>query len=84
MSERDRLFSALSKIDRLHVWRSDANFIYARLQGVDRPDLAMADLVIQLKQQGTSIRHTGGGLRISIGTPAENQRTGARMAQLLQ
>jgi histidinol-phosphate aminotransferase len=84
MSERARLFSTLSKIDRLHVWQSDANFIYARLQGVDRPDLAMADLVIQLKHQGTSIRHTGGGLRISIGTPAENQRTGDRMLQLLQ
>jgi histidinol-phosphate aminotransferase len=84
MSECDRLCDVLSKIDRLQVWQSDANFIYARLQGVDRPDLAMADLVIQLKQQGTSIRHTGGGLRISIGTPAENQRTGVRIRQLLQ
>ncbi len=84
MSERDRLFGVLSEIDRLQVWRSDANFIYARLQGVNDPDLAMADLVIKLKQQGTSIRHTGGGLRISIGTPAENQRTGARIAQLLK
>jgi histidinol-phosphate aminotransferase len=84
ISECDRLFSVLSQIDRLQVWRSDANFIYARLQGVDDPDLVMADLVIQLKHQGTSIRHTGGGLRISIGTPAENQRTGVRMTQLLQ
>lgn len=84
IGECDRLFSVLSGIDRLQVWHSDANFIYARLQGVDRPDLAMADLAIQLKQLGTSIRHTGGGLRISIGTPAENQRTGVRIAQLLQ
>jgi histidinol-phosphate aminotransferase len=35
----------------------------------------MGNLVTQLKSQGTLIRHTGGGLRITIGSPAENQRT---------
>jgi histidinol-phosphate aminotransferase len=84
MSERDRLFTALTKIANLQVWRSDANFIYARIQGVDRPDLAMTELVAQLKIQGTSIRHTGGGLRISIGAPTENDRTCARIDRLLQ
>jgi histidinol-phosphate aminotransferase len=83
MSERDRLSIVLTAVPRLQVWRSDANFIYARIQG-DDPDLAMTELVTQLKSQGTSIRHTGGGLRISIGTPAENQRTGSRIAQLLK
>jgi histidinol-phosphate aminotransferase len=29
----------------------------------------------RLRAQGTLVRHTGGGLRITIGTPAENQRT---------
>jgi histidinol-phosphate aminotransferase len=84
MSERDRLSIMLTAIPSLQVWRSDANFIYARIQGVANPDLAMAELVIQLKIQGTSIRHTGGGLRISIGSPAENERTGLRMKQLLK
>jgi histidinol-phosphate aminotransferase len=84
MSERDRLFVALSKIDRLQVWRSDANFVYARVLGATDPDLAMAELVAQLKIQGTSIRHTGGGLRISIGAPAENDRTILRISQLLK
>jgi histidinol-phosphate aminotransferase len=83
ISERDRLSQILSEINNLQIWCSDANFIYARIQGVTDPDLAMANLVTQLKNQGTLIRHTGGGLRISIGTRAENQRTGLRMAQLL-
>jgi histidinol-phosphate aminotransferase len=83
VSERDRLFLALTKLDRLKVWRSDANFLYVRLLGADDIELAMAELVAKLKIQGTSIRHTGGGLRISIGTPAENDRTISRIGQLL-
>jgi histidinol-phosphate aminotransferase len=84
MSERDRLSIVLTAIPNLQVWRSDANFIYARITGVGNPELAMAELVVKLKSRGTSIRHTGGGLRISIGSPAENQRTGSRMTQLLK
>ena len=83
ISERDRLFLALTKLDRLKVWRSDANFLYVRLLGADDVELAMAELVAKLKIQGTSIRHTGGGLRISIGTPTENDRTISRISQLL-
>ncbi|WP_310489990.1 histidinol-phosphate transaminase [Chamaesiphon sp. VAR_69_metabat_338] len=83
ISERDRLFIALAKFDRLKVWRSDANFLYVRLLGTENADLGMAELVAQLKSRGTSIRHTGGGLRISIGTPAENERTIDRIGQLL-
>jgi histidinol-phosphate aminotransferase len=76
ISERDRLLTTLSKLDGLQVWRSDANFIYARL-----PE--MVELTHELKIQGTLIRHTGGGLRISIGTPEENHRTAARIATTL-
>jgi histidinol-phosphate aminotransferase len=82
--ERDRLFSALKEIDKLQIWRSDANFIYARIQSETNPDLAMAELTAQLKSQGTSIRNTGGGLRISIGSPAENDRTVSRIQQLFR
>ncbi len=82
--ERDRLLAALSKIDKLQVWRSDANFIYARICGVADPDRSMAELVAQLKSQGTLIRHTGGGLRISIGSPAENARTSDRISLCLE
>jgi histidinol-phosphate aminotransferase len=83
ISDRDRLFVALTKISRLQVWRSDANFVYVRLQGAKDSELAMAQLVAKLKNQGTSIRHTGGGLRISIGSPAEIDRTILRISQLV-
>ncbi len=43
----------------------------------------LASLFEQLKAKGTLIRHTGGGLRISIGTPTENQRTLANFQQVL-
>lgn len=75
IAERDRLLPALTKLTSLQVWRSDANFIYARIVGVADPDRAMAELVVRLKQIGTSIRHTGGGLRITIGSPDQNTRT---------
>jgi histidinol-phosphate aminotransferase len=84
ISERDRLFSVLKQIEKLQVWRSDANFLYARILGESNLDLAMAELTAKLKSQGTSIRNTGGGLRISIGSPAENDRTGKRIQQLLK
>ena len=84
IDQRDRLFQVLTKINKLQVWQSDANFIYVRIQGVNNPDLAMTELVSQLKSQGTSIRYTGGGLRISIGSPGENERTGVRINQLLK
>jgi histidinol-phosphate aminotransferase len=83
IGERDRLFAILTALHQLKVWRSDANFIYARITDVNNPDLAMAESVLQLKQLGTSIRHTGGGLRITIGSPAENDRTGLRLSKLL-
>jgi histidinol-phosphate aminotransferase len=84
IDQRNRLFQVLTEINKLQVWRSDANFIYARIKEVSNPDLVMTELVSQLKSQGTSIRYTGGGLRISIGSPAENERTGLRIDRLLK
>jgi histidinol-phosphate aminotransferase len=77
--ERSRMYGALSQIPGLQVWPSVANFIYGRLS----TDTATADLGRQLKQLGTSIRYTGGGLRITIGTPGENSRTLQRIQQVL-
>lgn len=90
INERRKLLSALSAHPGLQVWPSDANFIYAQLS-----DRALTHLAVQnqaegltkitklLRAQGTLIRHTGGGLRISIGTAVENQRTLANLQQTL-
>ena len=46
-------------------------------------DEVLNNLMQQLKSQGTLIRHTGGGLRITVGTPGENQRTVERIQGIL-
>jgi histidinol-phosphate aminotransferase len=84
-SERARLYDGLKSHDGLHVWPSDANFLYVRPlphPGEDA-EAKMADIASKLKSLGTLIRHTGGGLRITIGTPAENDRTLARIAAIV-
>lgn len=77
--ERDRMVATLSQIPRLQLWPSSANFIYARLG----TKAETVNLQQTLKTIGTSIRYTGGGLRITIGTPDENDRTLLRMKELL-
>ena len=80
IAERDRLAAALAPLTRLRQWRSDANFLYVRNSD---DSLNLAQLATDLRSNGTLIRHTGGGLRISIGTPAENARTLTNVQRLL-
>ncbi|MGB3299867.1 MAG: aminotransferase class I/II-fold pyridoxal phosphate-dependent enzyme, partial [Phormidesmis sp.] len=90
LTEREQLYQALADHPCLQVWPSDSNFIYVRLRdrqasAVENRTLSslnlahqedgLAQLFSQLKSKGTLVRHTGGGLRISIGTATENQRT---------
>ncbi|MEC4891627.1 MAG: histidinol-phosphate transaminase [Oscillatoria sp. PMC 1051.18] len=80
LSERDRLSQALSQNPIFKVWHSDANFIYLRLKNTTTdPHEELKQLTNTLKAQGTLIRHTGGGLRITVGTPEENTRTIQRL-----
>ncbi len=83
LQERDRLFHALSACPELQVWRSDANFLFVRLQPA-HAQLSLATIHQQLKAAGTLVRHTCNGLRITVGTPAENTRTIARLQHILQ
>jgi histidinol-phosphate aminotransferase len=80
--ERERLYPELQNISSLKVWRSDANLFYMRL--VDYSSMKyeehLAKIVRSMRELGTSIRHTGGGLRITIGTPEENQRMLQRLS----
>ncbi|MEO0755391.1 MAG: histidinol-phosphate transaminase [Cyanobacteria bacterium J06648_16] len=89
LSERQQLQTALAEQPALRVWPSDANFIYARLSDVGLqqlgpdPHAGLAHLHRQLQQLGTLIRHTGSGLRLTVGTPAENQHTCQNVAKVL-
>ncbi|AFZ44578.1 histidinol phosphate aminotransferase apoenzyme [Halothece sp. PCC 7418] len=83
--ERDKLYHFLSADSRLQVWESDANFIYLRLNLASREEQhqQQQQLVKTLHQQGTLVRHTANGIRISIGTPSENERTQSHLAAYL-
>ncbi|MDJ1177208.1 histidinol-phosphate transaminase [Roseofilum capinflatum] len=80
LQEREHLKDRLNQISLLQVWPSAANFLYARLNSTAQ--LTHQEIGDRLKTQGTLIRHTGGGLRITIGNPDENQRTYHRLNSL--
>jgi len=71
LSERDRLFDALSGIDGVTPYPSKANLI---LMEVDHPKAVFE----QLAERGVLIRNVSGypslskGLRVCVGTPEEN------------
>jgi histidinol-phosphate aminotransferase len=81
LASRDDLFAAIGQLPELQLWPSAANFIYLRLKNTPPESMneALARIVGQMKAEGTLIRHTGGGLRVSVGTPEENQRTVQRL-----
>ncbi len=76
ITEREKLLAGLRQHPVLQVWPSRANFLY--LQAPDPGRLWQ-----QLLERGTLVRHTGGGLRISVGTRAENERTLERLAAIV-
>ena len=69
-AERDRLHDALAAVDGVHVWPSAANFLLFRT--------AVPDLFDRLLGRGVLVRDFSdaprctGCLRVSVGTPAEN------------
>ncbi len=74
--ERDKLLVNLSQHPALQVWDSAANFIYLRLKtDFPQPEELLNLINEQLKTSGTIVRHISGGLRITVGSSDENQRT---------
>ena len=69
----------------MQVWPSAANFVYLRVKAGEGESAEQEhkQIMQQLKEGGTLIRHTGGGLRITVGSPEENQRTVDRIAAIL-
>ncbi|MFW6368088.1 MAG: histidinol-phosphate transaminase [Halothece sp.] len=76
-NERDKLYNILQAEPRIKVWESASNFLYFRLRGESLAEInqKQKELVKTLKQKGTLLRHTANGIRLTIGTPAENERT---------
>jgi histidinol-phosphate aminotransferase len=85
ISERGKLIAALTQYQKLQIWPSAANFVYLRVKAGEgaSPQQEHQQIMQHLKERGTLIRHTGGGLRITVGSPEENQRTVDRIAAIL-
>lgn len=77
LNERSKLLESLSKYSQLQIYESAANFIFLRLKTQDEKQIsnALKNLHKELKDSGTLVRLTGGGLRITVGSPSENART---------
>ncbi|NJK75198.1 MAG: histidinol-phosphate transaminase [Microcoleus sp. SU_5_6] len=86
IAERAKLIAALTPMQKLQIWQSAANFIYLRVKASDSEaaEREHTQIVQQLKAKGTLIRHTGGGLRITVGSPEENQRTVDRLGEIVE
>lgn len=84
ISERAKLIAALTQHQKLQVWPSAANFVYLQVKAAEgeSAEHKHQQIMQQLKTQGTLIRHTGGGLRITVGTPDENVRTCDRIGEI--
>ena len=91
LAERDQMFHKLSQHPEIQVWPGAGNFLYFRPQlpvngATDRnaeQEQVLSDLCQQLKAQGTLVRHTGGGLRLTIGSPEENARSYSNLQKVL-
>ena len=84
ISERAKLIAALTQYQKLQIWPSAANFVYLRVKAGEGESSQQEhqQIMQHLKERGTLIRHTGGGLRITVGSPEENQRTVDRIAAI--
>ncbi|MFB2878276.1 histidinol-phosphate transaminase [Floridanema aerugineum] len=85
LAQREELINSLSGHPALKIWPSAANFIYLRLVPTTNDQTAkLTAITQQLKSQGTLIRQISGGLRITVGTPQENQRSIQRLKTTLE
>ncbi len=76
VAERERLYRALQALPGVHPYPSQANFLLLRFDaGIDA-----GAVLAGLRERGVLIRDVGGApglaghLRVSVGTPAENDR----------
>lgn len=84
VTERERVFRALCSMPRLRVYPSSANFLFAQVL-----DPAQARIIWQaLLERGIMVRcfsdaRLNGYLRISVGTPEQNERLLAALREIL-
>lgn len=87
LAEREKLTQGLEACPVLQVYPSAANFLFVRLNEAIREqgssDAALEKLFTALRSRGSLVRKISGGLRITVGSPAENLRTLSRLQEIL-
>ena len=75
VSERERLAAELDRRDALHCYPSDANFVLVRYSGdVSALCSDLLDRAVAVRQFPNGDARLRSCIRITIGTPEENQR----------
>jgi histidinol-phosphate aminotransferase len=84
VAERERLATELDRYEALQCFPSDANFLLAQYAG-DVPELcsALLDREIAVRQFSRGDSRLRSCVRITIGTPEENQRLGEALRDIL-
>lgn len=84
VSERDRLFEGLCAIPGAHVWPSSANFLLVRMADAARVRARLRDEFSVLVRDFSYAPGLSDCLRITVGTPAENERLLAALAAIVE
>lgn len=84
VSERDRLFEGLLAIPGTHVWPSNANFLLVRMADAARVRARLRDEFSVLVRDFSYAPGLSDCLRITVGTPAENERLLAALAAIVE
>lgn len=72
LSERTRVMTSLSQIPAVkHIYPSDANFVLVRVENAFHVYKTMADAGVVIRYRGDQL-HCDSTIRITIGTPEEN------------
>lgn len=83
-SERDRMYAALSEDPRVTVWSSAANFLLVRMASASTVRRRLRDEFSILVRDFSAAAGLEGCLRITVGTPQENDAVLAALDSLLR
>ena len=83
VSERTRLYESLARVEGVRVWPSEGNFVLARMAGASRVRERLRDERSILVRDFSYAPGLADCLRITVGTPKENDAVIEALAELV-
>ena len=83
VSERSRLYESLARVEGVRVWPSEGNFVLARMAGASRVRERLRDERSILVRDFSYAPGLADCLRITVGTPEENDAVIDSLAELV-